>query len=268
MCVERINMANQTEQKIHAFVISLPSATKRRAFMQAQLDELEGVPFSFCDAVDGRGLKIDDWGGLYDDAKAQRVFGRSLTGPEIGCALSHLHIYERVLELGLDFAIVFEDDALIGSQFPDVLGKIRQQKNKIRQNLILLSNVGRYSLWQGRLLGKHHHIFKPFSAFGAHAYIITAEAARALKRELSPVFCPADNWKYIKEVEGVRLGCVVPYCVGVSLFERKSDIGRERFNARSRVGLRRFVHKYIYRKFLFQLIVKPFLLLKSCRPSW
>jgi hypothetical protein len=59
-------------------------------------------------AVDG--ARIKDLDDVYDDNAARFLLGRSMTRPEIGCALSHASVIEDAEDFSGDFIVVLEDD--------------------------------------------------------------------------------------------------------------------------------------------------------------
>ena len=97
------------------WVINLQRSPHRRAYMQKQL-ESRGLTFEFVDAVDGRLLTAEQR-GLYSQSEAMAYYGRELSDAEIGCALSHARVYERMVERGLPELLVLEDDVELGDEF-------------------------------------------------------------------------------------------------------------------------------------------------------
>jgi glycosyl transferase family 25 len=100
------------------YVVSLPGSSRRNAIAR-KLTELD-IPFQFCDAVDGRGLTPREVAAAYDEARALRRLGRTLTRGEVGCALSHRQVYRMMLQEGLAEAVVLEDDAIVANDFAAV----------------------------------------------------------------------------------------------------------------------------------------------------
>jgi glycosyl transferase family 25 len=101
------------------FVISLKRSQERRESISKQLDEL-GFKFEFVDAVDGRNLN-DVQLSKYSAKASMMASGRELSPAEIGCALSHLGIYHKIMDEGIERAIIFEDDSVIKEDFPAIL---------------------------------------------------------------------------------------------------------------------------------------------------
>src|SRR5262249_13219312 len=82
-------------------VVSLPNARERRRSIAAQLGAL-GVPFAFVDGVDARIGRLD---AAVDRAAVRARLGRDLLDGEIGCALAHHRVYERMIRAGMPGAL-------------------------------------------------------------------------------------------------------------------------------------------------------------------
>lgn len=255
--------------ELQALVINLAQAEGRRRLMQAQLEQ-PGMPgYRLVAGVDGRTLADADLPALYDAERTRRDFGRELTRGELGCALGHVAAYRDIVDRALPLALVFEDDAVIGHQFLMVLERLLPLMDPSRPEVVLLSHVGRYSAWGGRRVDRHHALYRPYIAWGGHAYLVTLPAARALLAEQQPVHVMPDSWMYFyrKGIADVR--GLVPYVVGTAPLAAASTVGgEERLALSSRRGWRRWVWKYLWLRFAFQLFVKPALRLKKQPSTW
>lgn len=249
-------------------VISLPGAHVRQRLMHAQLDLPGMPPYVILDGIDARKFGPDELAASYDDVTARQHLGRPVTLPEIGCLLSHLKACRYIVEHNIPVAIIFEDDALIGHQFLKVLDQLIPTMALNEPEIVLLTHVGRYSAWSPRKVDKIHYLYKPYAAYGAHAYVITIGAARALAKELFPIYTFADDWGNIQKLKLAKVSALVPYCVGTSILANSSQIGNERFNLDFRSKTKRLLRKYVYKKFLFQIFVKPTLRLRKCDSTW
>jgi glycosyl transferase family 25 len=105
------------------FIISLTTATARRASCKAAMDRL-GLEFEFFDAVRGSDLSQEQIARAYDADKNAKVFKRPLSKPEIGCYLSHHALWDRIGKSRDAGAIVLEDDFDADGALPALLGEI------------------------------------------------------------------------------------------------------------------------------------------------
>jgi len=99
---------------VEIVVISLPRATERRRNIEAMFQGT-GLNWSYFDAhtsLSCRGLR-------YDLGEVKRLFGRTLSNPEIAVCSSHVAVLNEFLERGsTDYVLVLEDDCIFDTDFP------------------------------------------------------------------------------------------------------------------------------------------------------
>ena len=103
--------------KQHNYVISLTRETKRRKHIEQEFGR-QNILFSFFDAV------TPDY--IEDVAKKfniilDRSSEAKLWDGEIGCALSHISLWNLALEKSLDYINIFEDDIYLGENAKELL---------------------------------------------------------------------------------------------------------------------------------------------------
>lgn len=113
-------MSSSTAHRWPIFVISLKDAQDRRSEISRQLDSL-GQSFEIVDATDGRAGLTPTQQMLVDRPRTLACLGRKVTDAEYACAISHLKIWQRILERDLPGAVVLEDDAILDRPFADFL---------------------------------------------------------------------------------------------------------------------------------------------------
>jgi len=102
------------------FVVSLHDARCRRREIAHQLQELD-LSFEISDATDGRSGLTRAQEKLIDRPGTLAALGRRMTDAEYACAISHLRIWQRIVEQKLPGAIILEDDAILDRPFADFL---------------------------------------------------------------------------------------------------------------------------------------------------
>lgn len=215
-----------------AFVISLPEAHARRQAMKVQLDRL-GIEFSFFDAVDGRGFDVPSH-PAYDAVRRRAFFGRDMTGGEIGCLLSHRGLYKKIVEEGLDAAVIFEDDAMLHDDLPKVLAALASCK--VPYDLLRFLGSEKVALSPQKIIAPVTQGYTLnrlcTTPGGAHAYLITQEGTRKMLRQMQKNYLPVDTlmghvWK-----TGIRAFIIQP---GIALhdLDQPSFIGDARFDKKS-----------------------------------
>lgn len=117
--------------QIKCFVINLPQSTERCRSCCLHLKRL-GLEYEIFQASDGHNLtekelQVCDFSGnskLNLAAKRSIRMDNALSLPEAGCALSHLRVYQHILQQQLPCACVIEDDCLVKPPFKQALQAI------------------------------------------------------------------------------------------------------------------------------------------------
>lgn len=177
-------------QAIPIFVVSLARAADRRAAMHAHLSGL-GLAFEIIDAVDGRTLAPEQVDAIMPK-------GTPLSLGDLGCYLSHMSIYKRMVAEGIGLALILEDDASLNPMVAPLL----------RDNTIVDGfDICFLDSW---FVGKEGRIYfdpddriqfdRTFTAHrvappphGTHAYLITADLAARRAASALPVI-EAIDW--------------------------------------------------------------------------
>ncbi len=204
--------------KVAIFIINLPASADRLNFMQSQLASIN-TQFTIIEAVDG---------SKFDSAELSTVkkeISYAITKGEVGCALSHLKAYEKLVESDYDMALILEDDVIIPADINMHLSRLHENNNKKRATVTLLSEVYKY---YGKILfstDEKHHVHKVVDATFAHGYVINKLAAKRLLENLRPVWCVADQWTTFKEFGFVDICAVIPSLINThEVFEKKTTI--------------------------------------------
>jgi glycosyl transferase family 25 len=198
---------------IPCFVVNLARDVARRENIEAQLAHL-GMAYNIVPAVDGKALSDAELAENYDRAKAEKAH-RPLSLSEIGCAMSHLQIYQTVVRGNLPYAFVLEDDALLAANVDEVLARLPRFVFPDEPVVTLLSYVRRYRNRERQILSDSAFLADTYgNAARSLAYVVTQKAAQQLIKHGYPIWRECDRWYDFKREGVVRVKCVVPYCVG------------------------------------------------------
>jgi glycosyl transferase family 25 len=212
--------------KMKIFVISLTNSVARRTSIQQQFGK-QALPFEFIDAVDGRSFTEEDL-KQYTDFERVMAHRQWLSNGAIGCALSHLKVYRKILDEGLDYALVMEDDVLLKPEFSTWIRKFRPLPGQSDISLLyfvswapcLLIRESMQEFYPGIRLYQPKDAGQPITAA---AYIIKAEACRTMLQKLHPVAWAADSWGDFVKIGAVQsISCAFP--MPVSVIDAKSTI--------------------------------------------
>lgn len=260
--------------KFATFVINLESATDRKAHMTKQLADV-GMSFEIMRAVNGKSLAPEYVAQVYDAAGAREIQRRPLAPGEIGCALSHVSIYQAVLDRDLSVALVLEDDARLNSDFSRLIKPLTESIVKeTRPTIYLLTHLMRYKRKLLQEVGGSHGLHQMVDACCAHGYLINRAAAAVMADMFSPICYPIDAWTRIAETGRIRILGLNPYIIGHSELSKESNLEMDRGAIDTTfqpVGLGRlsfYLRFYLYEKFVYQ-IYKAFVgIKKQHKQTW
>lgn len=214
-----------SKRSLGVFVVSMPDAQLRRAHMQQELGK-QGIPFVFFDALDGgqAQLALLQY-GLRFEADA-------LTPGELGCAMSHITLWRRLLESGAETMVVLEDDIFLGrgaqrflldtSWMPEPASRQVLKLEKY-QELVLLGRA--HSLVDGRRL----HILRS-DHWGSAGYVIGRGAAKSMLEHLAhrPLSQAIDHFIFdvFRQLEPNSVWQINPaICIQEVVHEQKNGLG-------------------------------------------
>ena len=231
--------------------------------MERQLAEL-GLEAEFIPAVDGRHFS-DEQRTLYDEARAKKRNGAPLAPGELGAALSHRSIYERMVREGIERALVLEDDVRLDPRiagllrdepllasarwswlqldYPEV-GRpflrawLRSSAIEMRRRplfalyaLLKFPYIALLSLYEGARDSRVRRSAPRIVRFArplyfASCYIVTGEGAKRLLELATPVVFPADRLpNQARRTPGFRMRAIAPAMARQERVLFGSDIG-------------------------------------------
>jgi len=224
--------------KTDVMVINLDRSPERLVRIDAQLRGL-GVAYTRVRGVDGRALPA----GLLEAPRGRERFFRALGNGEIGVYQSHRACWQRVLDEGLDWAIVLEDDVDLAPSFVEVPAAVEAMP---RAWDMLKLSVG----WRRRRVspigtaGAFAVVAFDKVPTGAQGYVVSRRGAERLLRGNRRPMRPVDVdmqfwWETRTEVFGLS-----PFPVSVDPVGTGEDAGKSevwRYERRQRRPVARIV---------------------------
>jgi len=196
---------------VRAYVINLARSLDRRAHITAELKKT-GLDYEIITAVDGQDLDLGD-PAVIDPSFLSRII---FPAGSAGAALSHLSAYRKIVDDGLDTALVIEDDAMLPADLLSLADAVASQLSGAEVALLSvdspepcqMSREGAVDLPSQRLLVLPIDVSQPRSA---GAYVITREACERMVKCRLPIRVQADMWwSFYREGLLDRVRCVVP----------------------------------------------------------
>lgn len=220
---------------ISTFIINLPQSVERKKNILEECDKVGLNPEIF-EAYDGRKIMthLEQYPELKNKILQQKEITLNLglgmhskmqdplTYAEIGCALSHLKVYEEIVRRNLEYALILEDDIAFEKDFSLVLDPIVNMKDK--WDTVLISHASgirdlfinhKYFLAKGEsgdifLKREGMGILDPIfnrrrMAFIASCYFINKKACERLIDIGYPIRLPADYLLGYPALHGLRM---------------------------------------------------------------
>ena len=199
-------MINKT---MKVFIINLKESTDRRQYMIEEMKKTN-LQYEFFDAVNGKDIKNRE--DVYDHDSAVTNVGSPLNLCEIGCCMSHLLIYKKMIDENIERALILEDDIIISEKIDEIIKEILEFS---LQNSVILLGQSSKKLKRKIYKTKLDSIYtmsKIFnSACGTYGYIIDNKAAEKLYDFNYPVKYAADMWHIFWQF--INIYIVEPYLI-------------------------------------------------------
>jgi glycosyl transferase family 25 len=226
------------------FIINLAEDVERRNFIRRQLEDF-GLEYAFFPAIRGASLTPQERKIFYDRKKALLYRSRDLTNTDIGCSLSHVMIYRKMVQEKIPLALVLEDDVAFEACFPSVLASASEFMRGRRRSICLLSEAEcGEPLVDVAPASDEFRIYRFKSGVLAHCYLLDLEAASALERALFPVHDVADCWARLARENVAEIFVARPIA---------SRQKREQFGSASSDEIRRFFAGSRWRVALYKM---------------
>lgn len=177
------------------FIINLKRCPEKRNHMLQQLLEHNISNYEFIEAIDGRDFSENDFNYHVKDYESS-----GFIPGEIGCALSHIFVYRKMVAENIYSAIILEDDVIIPEILPELSTSLATSLNKCSDSKVI--SLGRPNKYNTRKIFwsfKNFREFTAISAFGTYAYAINLAAAKSLSENLYPVTFEADMFIHFRE---------------------------------------------------------------------
>lgn len=217
------------------YCINLKRSPERRVKMEQELKKLS-LDYEFIDAIDGRLISIAARNAAYCSWRTRLRHGKNLTPGELGCVLSHLKFFRKIIETN-EVGFVLEDDvAFLDGAHAAVAEVDAFLKNAKGPTLVQLPGIERdLRCDENGDVG----FIKVQSSMGTYAYGVNPEAAKLLLKVYTPIMMPIDKYEYIIKHFGLNFFVYPKIVLKVDM--ENSLIGAERFQKLS--GCRKLFYK-------------------------
>lgn len=189
------------------YVINMKGCEGRWKTTLERLSNL-GLTVERFEATIGKQLSNQEIKQWYCPSKNKKRYNRNLSAGEIGCYISHMRIWQKMVDESMPCCVVLEDDLFINAELKDVVDATARLKN---WDLIKLSDNRNFPLIDTALLDNGLTVGNYKKApNGTQGYIISLSGAKKLLSR-KPFFRPVDvDMQFHKEV-GLSMIGIKPY---------------------------------------------------------
>lgn len=229
---------------MRTFVVNLKRSEDRRERMKNVLKNFP-YPWEFFEGVDGRDIKnIDE---VQDKKKVLRFHKADLKLGELGCALSHITIYKKMIDENIERALILEDDIFLKKDFYEVLEKVKDFQ--MNNDVFMLGHSGLLIRKKafGKKIYKNYSLKKTINSVnGTFAYMVDLNAAKKLYAFNFPLKVSADSWRLFSSF--VNIYIVEPVVVDFKVEDYHSIVDEidERWSKKENILIRLKKSKNIF----------------------
>lgn len=241
----KVNQMSGAVGKSKSFIIHLPNAVGRKA----QVDHLlAATPYEaeVLDAVEGPAMSDEELQAVYSNTPIHHPkYPFPLNAAEVGCFLSHRRAWQKIVDDGLEAALILEDDVQIEGRIfanalalaethADAFGYIQFQVRPVKGAVRTLARTREAELVAPKVI-----------PLRTSAQLVSAKAAAVLLESTSRFDRPIDSFLQMRWATSVPVVCAVPS--GVS--DRTAQTGGSSISRETTLGekLKREILRFSYR---------------------
>ncbi|WP_338411168.1 glycosyltransferase family 25 protein [Pseudoalteromonas nigrifaciens] len=189
------------------YIINMPDCDPRWHATTSQL-ELVGLTAQRFPATVGKQLSNEQRDAWYCSTKNKKNYHRDLTMGEIGCYVSHMRVWEKMVEENTSLAVILEDDLFIKKHLKTVISAAQQLQN---WDLVKLSDNRNFPFFETSPLAYNLTLGNYKKApNGTQGYILSLDGAKKLLQR-KPFYRPVDvDMQFHSEVGLIMVG-IKPY---------------------------------------------------------
>lgn len=211
-------------EKVKTYIINMKSAVSRREYMLDICSKYKNfLDIEFFEAINGHNLEDDVIYEKYNPQKSIKFIGRPLKKGEIGCILSHIEIYKRIIENNIKYALILEDDIILDDNLANEINSIFSYPKN--WDVVLYGHYSYYlnnreipspvSIWNKYKREGNSTLYRLTGfGYGTHGYLISQNGAKKLLKELSEYYAPIDY--YTSNTKKFNVFAILPTIIKVN----------------------------------------------------
>ena len=235
-------------EEFKIYIVHLKKDKNRRENIIREVNKQNLTNYEIIDAVDGNKLNQNELDiATFKNKKNFNPWNSKMSPSQIGCALSHIKVYEKFIKTEFEVALILEDDAIFVRDFNKNLKQLILKNFKYTKQIVLLSELKEFHNKALDSAG-NYEIVNVSNAFFTHAYMINKEAAKSIISFNYPVKTIADNFVFFKIYCNIKITGLNPFLLDQNKKNFKTTIKSEE-TTKKKFLMRRTIYK-IKNKFL------------------
>ncbi|AWA98778.1 hypothetical protein VH1709_contig00033-0165 [Vibrio harveyi] len=195
---------------INVYVVSLESDVNKRETISSLLESYD-IDFEFVEAVYGRDIEIDN----LNEMKSKFIeYGREIGPGEVGCFLSHIRTYEKIISQDNNWAIILEDDVFFDVRFKNFIDGF-SDKELMEDNLYILGGqeglvsepMQVKSLFRNSMIGNakfRKTINSSKYIYRTCCYLMNKKMAKKILELVDRKYYLIDDWYFLSQTKTVN----------------------------------------------------------------
>lgn len=175
------------------FLINLDKDKDRLAAADAQLKKL-GIAYERFPAVYGKEMPTAERRRCLARFHTYMAHGIIWSPGQMGCTLSHLFLYKKMIDENIPVAVIFEDDAQFSDDFPKALVAVEKFMDLNKSQVILFSDHSDNVNQRLEDCSGEVKVIPIPGDICSEGYLITLPAAKEIYRVNFPMVVMVDAW--------------------------------------------------------------------------
>jgi len=129
-------------EEFKIYIVNLKKDKNRRENIIREVEKQNLTNYEIIDAVDGNKLNQNEINNsTFKNKKHLNPWNSKMSPSQIGCALSHIKVYEKFIKTEYEVALILEDDAIFLRDFKNDLKQFILKNFKFKKQIVLLSEL-------------------------------------------------------------------------------------------------------------------------------
>ena len=180
---------------VKIYILNLDKHIDRKKEMQIRLSLIKNIDYEFVSGIDGKNITDDylDKNNIKVNEFFRNPFSyNSITMGEIGCCLSHIKIWEKIVYDNTQTAVILEDDCIFDNDFEYLISSINERKIFEKADMVYLGRKVFNENEPTMINLKYHSLVKPNFSYWTIGYMISLQGVKklinsTLKNNIIPV---------------------------------------------------------------------------------